>query len=217
MRKVIGRGARAAALAALVAVAVPAATAFWATPGICKDKVPRPQPKPSKPDIRNPDLLGSPVPSLDKGELSQAPEFQALLHARQGGVVICTDTLARLLPQVIDAPHEAFSFWSQKDADMHLFGSICGQTYVQKAAPRAASVVAVSPLKSGKCDGVGVQVVPSARSCGTLQSALLKDGRAIANLQGLPLIQNAQGIRYLLLPTAGNGCVIVATASVFAK
>ncbi|ENN86407.1 hypothetical protein RHSP_79156 [Rhizobium freirei PRF 81] len=143
----------------------------------------------------------------------------ALLHAKQAGVKTCTDTLARLLPYSIDAPHEAFSFWapSPDSPDERLFGSIAGLRYVQQAGPRAGSVVAVVPSKSGKCDGIGMQVLPSARSCGALQANLLGKGRAIANLNGLPLIEDPNGQRFMLLPSAGNGCVVIGVSAMLGR
>lgn len=158
----------------------------------------------------------SPAPTLPAGEPIQAPEYQALDHARQAGLTTCTDTLARILPLTIDGPNEAFSFWAPapEKADERLFASIAGLRYVQQAAPRAAAVVGAVPTRNGKCDALGVQVVPSARSCGTLQASLLGKGKAVANLTGLPLIESPNGQRFLLLPSAGNGCVIVAVSAV---
>jgi len=173
------------------------------------------QKKPEKPvDLKNEE---APVPVLPAGEAVQASEFMALAHAKQAGVNFCTDTLSRLLPYSIDAPHEAFSFWapSPDNPDDRLFGSIAGLRYAQRAAPRAVSVIAAVPSKAGKCDGLGVQIVSSARSCGALQASLLDKGRAVANLAGLPLIENASGQRFMLLPSAGNGCVVVAVNTMF--
>ncbi|HLJ72849.1 MAG TPA: hypothetical protein VKU03_16155 [Roseiarcus sp.] len=118
--------------------------------------------------------------------------------------------MTRLLPQVVDAPHDAFSFWSSQNADDHLFGSIAALSYPQPSAPRGASIVLATPTKSGECEAAGVQVVPTARSCGAIQAALMNSGRAVANLEGLPLIENPAGVRYLLAPSAGNGCIVIA-------
>jgi hypothetical protein len=159
----------------------------------------------------------APVPQLPAGEAPQATEFPALLHARQAGISACTDTLSRVLPQTNDAPHEAVSFWSPEQADDHLFGSIAGLRYAQPAAPRGAAIVLAAKTNATKCDGAGVQIVPSARACGAIQAALLTGGRAIANLSGLPLIQNERGIRFLLLPSAGNGCVIISVNVLYAR
>src|SRR5579883_479457 len=158
-----------------------------------------------------------PPPVLQPGEAPQAPLFQALIHARQAGLAACTDTLTRLLPQVVDAPHDAFSFWSTQNADDHLFGSIAALSYPQPSAPRGASMVFAAPAKSGKCEAAGVQIVPTARSCGVIQAALVNAGRAIANLEGLPLIENPAGIRYLLAPSAGNGCIVIAITVLLSK
>ncbi len=158
-----------------------------------------------------------PPPVLQPGEVTQAPLFQALVHARQAGLAACTDALTRLLPEVVDAPHDAFSFWSTQNADDHLFGSIAALSYPQPSAPRGASIVFATPAKSGQCEAAGVQIVPTARSCGVIQAVLMKAGRAIANLEGLALIENPAGFRYLLAPSAGNGCIVIAVTVLLPK
>jgi hypothetical protein len=42
-------------------------------------------------------------------------------------------------------------------------------------------------------------------------------GRAIANLEGLPLIENPAGVRYMLAPPAGNGCIVIAITVLLPK
>lgn len=157
-----------------------------------------------------PGALNLPVPRLDADAPPQAPDFPALGQAKAAGVETCLDGLMRLLPSTIDAPHEVFSFWSKTNADRHLFGSIAGLQYAQSAAPRAASVVAVVPNDARVCEGVGVQILPTARACGAVQGALLRNSHALTTLAGLPLIESDLGQRMLLVPTAGNGCVVVA-------
>lgn len=155
--------------------------------------------------------LSLPVPRLEANAPSQAPDFPALGQAKAAGIGgACLDGLMRLLPATIDAPHEVFSFWSKTNADRHLFGSIAGLQYTQTAAPRAASIVAALPNEERVCEGIGVQIVPTARACGTVQAALLRNAHALTTLVGLPLIESDLGQRMLLVPTAGNGCVVIA-------
>jgi hypothetical protein len=181
---------------------------------------PTPEKKPAGPGqdkAKVPEKKDPPPPVLQPGEVPQAPLFQALIHARQAGLAACTDTLTRLLPQLVDAPHDAFSFWSTQNADDHLFGPIAALSYPQPSAPRGASIVLATPAKSGKCEAAGVQIVPTARSCGVIQAALMNAGRAIANLEGLPLIENPAGVRYMLAPPAGNGCIVIAITVLLPK
>ncbi len=177
------------------------------------------KPRTIKKEDANPKPAETPVPILPSSEPPAAPDFLALAQAKQAGVTSCTDSLARLLPYSIDAPHEAFSFWAPppETPDNRLFGSIAGLRYTQPSAPRAAAVIAVVPGKTGKCDGIGVQVLPSAHSCGNLQQAFLRSGKAILTLNGLPLIENPNGQRFLLLPSAGNGCVILAVSTMLGR
>lgn len=156
--------------------------------------------------------LTTPVPTLPPSETSQAADFPALAHAKSAGVSTCLDGLMRLLPATIDAPHEAFSFWAKEHPDRHLFGTIAGLRYAQPAAPRGVSIVAVMPNDAHACEGVGIQIIPTARSCGTIQASLLTHGRALTALTGLPLVETSVGQRLLIAPTAGNGCVVIAVS-----
>jgi hypothetical protein len=67
-------------------------------------------------------------------------------------------------------------------------------------------------LTGGKCEGETVQIYPSAKPCSALQVSLIKQGRTVAMLRDLPVIETKVGIRNLLIPTAGAGCVLVAVA-----
>jgi hypothetical protein len=43
-----------------------------------------------------------------------------------------------------------------------------------------------------------------------VQANLIKEGRTVATLQALPVVETKTGARDILLPSAGGGCVIVA-------
>jgi hypothetical protein len=43
-----------------------------------------------------------------------------------------------------------------------------------------------------------------------VQASLIKEGRTLGALQALAIVETKGGVRDLLLPTAGGGCVIVA-------
>ena len=55
----------------------------------------------------------------------------------------------------------------------------------------------------------GVQVIPTCVSCKDVQVQILLQGKALSELAGIPLLQDQSNARVMLLPSAGNGCVIV--------
>ena len=143
-------------------------------------------------------------------------EMQPLTHARNAGVGLCLDALGRAAATAIDADHDAYSTWATRDADAHLFQSIALMRYPNQVAPRSASVLLVTPNAAKSCEGGTVQVVPTARSCAAIQAQLMQGGKAIATLTGLPLIENLAGVRQILLPATGNGCVMISVGLIAA-
>jgi hypothetical protein len=143
--------------------------------------------------------------------------MQPLLQARQAGITTCLDTLTRQASAAIDGRHDSVSSWSPASPNEHPFSSIVALRYQNQVVPRAAAVMVAAPDPGHGCDGVTVQIVPTAQSCGTMQAALLHDGKVVANLTGLPAIENRAGTRHLLLPTAGNGCTIIAVSTIEQK
>jgi hypothetical protein len=148
-------------------------------------------------------------PEADKDRGAPAGHLQPQLHASNGGVTACFDTLARATSQAVDGEHHAFSFWDSKQPNESTFRSIVSLRYPHAAAPRGAAIIINSPV-AGACDATTLQVMPTQRSCGAIQGDLMKTGKAVANLAGLALIQVPQDLSYMLLPTAGDGCTIVA-------
>ncbi len=138
-----------------------------------------------------------------------AGQIQPQMHASQGGVTACFDSLARASSQAVDGEHQAFSFWDPKRPNEGTFRSIVSLRYPHATAPRGAAVIINSPV-GGACDATTLQIMPTLRSCNAIQGDLMKSGRAVANLAGLALIQVPQDLNYLLLPTAGDGCTILA-------
>ena len=160
----------------------------------------------------------APVPSLPAGFQNEAVgEMQPLSQARSAGIALCLDTLTRETSLAIDGVHDAFSTWSATKPDEHTFSSIVSLRYNNQTVPRAVAILIAAPRPDHGCDGITVQIVPTARSCGAIQTALLNDGKVIANLTGLPLIENKGGMRHILLPTAGNGCTIVVVSALAAN
>jgi len=156
------------------------------------------------------------APAADPKDVRGAPagQLQPQLHASNGGITTCVDSLARASSQAVDGEHQAFSFWDPKRPNEGTFRSIVSLRYPNPAAPRGISVIINSPGAGTACDATTLQVVATARTCAAIQSDIMKSGKAIANLTGLALIQAQQDVTYMLLPTAGDGCTIVAIRAI---
>jgi hypothetical protein len=148
---------------------------------------------------------------------STAAEPQPLVHASQAGVKSCLDGIARAANGTIDTQHAAMSQWFTGAADSHLFQSIISLAYPNKIAPHAAAVLLAAPTEGQSCDTSTVQIFPTARPCNAVLADLLKDGKVIADLAGMPVSQTPNGARQLLMPTAGNGCVMIVVNLTFGK
>ncbi len=148
---------------------------------------------------------------------STAAEPQPLVHASQAGVKSCLDGIARAANGTIDTQHAAMSQWFTGAADSHLFESIVSLAYPNKIAPHAAAVLLAAPTQGQSCDTSTVQIFPTARPCNAVLADLLKTGKVIADLAGMPVSQTPTGARQILMPTAGNGCVMIVVNLTFGK
>jgi hypothetical protein len=144
----------------------------------------------------------------DVGNLSPPEKPEPVLHARNAGLGSCTSAVERGSVFAIDAPHSAFSNWNPGAPNLHAFQSIVIETYQSPVAPRAASIILASPSANG-CDATAIQVFPSARPCVEVEKDILKSSAVIGKLAGLPLYRSNAGEHRVLMPTAGNGCVII--------
>ena len=140
-----------------------------------------------------------------------------MVHAARAGVKSCLDGIARAANGTIDTEHTAMSQWFTGAADSHMFQSIVSLAYPNRIAPRAAAILLAAPTPAQNCDTSTVQVFPTARPCNVVEADLLKDGKVIADLAGLPVTQSPNGARQILLPTAGNGCVMIVVTLMFGK
>jgi hypothetical protein len=109
------------------------------------------------------------------------------------------------------------SQWFTGASDSHLFESIISLAYPNKIAPHAAAILLAAPTQGQSCDTSTVQIFPTARPCNAVLADLLKDGKVIADLAGMPVSQTPNGARQLLMPTAGNGCVMIVVNLTFGK
>jgi hypothetical protein len=133
-----------------------------------------------------------------------------VLHAQGAKIATCMDTIVGESASVIDSTHTAISSWSTTSPDENVFLSIIGLSYANKLGPNAAAVILAAPIGSNKCAGETVQIYPFAQSCSAIQASLIKEGRTIAMLRGLPVVETKTGFRNVLLPTMGGGCVVIA-------
>ena len=154
-----------------------------------------------------PPVASIPIVS-DVGSLSPPEKPEPVLHAKNAGLGPCTSAVERGSASAIDAPHSAFSNWNPGAPNLHAFQSIVIETYQSPVAPRAASVILASPSVNG-CDATSIQVFPSARPCIDVEKDILKSSAIIGKLAGLPLYRSSAGEHRILMPTAGNGCVII--------
>ena len=202
--------------AANVPAAVPAARAPAKK---SPNPAPRPAAKQATSDKSAPAPAAPATPSTPPAQtapaapqtLANSPvgEIQPVVHARNAKVTTCMDNLVTQSAQTIDRPHQAISTWVTEAPNDNLFSSIVGMAYTNPLTPNGLAVLLAAPVGPGKCEGQSVQVYPTSQDCVKVQANLLRNGRTVASLGSLPVVQSANGRRDILMPTAGNGCVVV--------
>lgn len=130
----------------------------------------------------------------------------------KAGVKTCLTTMTALgkktLPGV--AGYARAANWQTKTPNERLASVILGQSYPDGAPlPKAFSMLFGSPSGKTKCDGYSVQVIPTVEKCSALQTKILIRGKKIGDLSGIPFLNDVNGAQVLLLPSAGDGCVLV--------
>lgn len=185
----------------------------WPQPDGAKSSVGAAAPvKPAKPAPRpaaQPAHAAGPIfVPTDTGNLSQPQNPEPVLHAKNAKLGACVSAVERAA-SVIDQPHSAFSNWNPAAPAQHAFEAIAIQAYQGAVAPRSASVLLATPAANG-CDASTVQVFPTARSCADIEKDFMRTSRFLGKLAGLPLYGTDSNEHRMLLPSAGNGCVIVA-------
>lgn len=136
-------------------------------------------------------------------------------HVEQAGVTACKEVFPALgFVAASGSTFNATTSWSEKDANDHSIFSVVGMSFnSDQFRGSGASVVysAPTPAKGG-CEGSFVRVVPVGVDCNTFAGTLPKDSKLGPSLQGLPVITLPSGVQTILLPSAGNGCVIMTTS-----
>lgn len=199
------------------AAAIPAQRA----PAKKKPAAPRPSPKQTAAEKPAAASVASPAPANGPSAAQAAPaapktlaetpvgDIQPVTHARNAKVTTCMDNLVSQSAQTIDRPHQAISTWVTEAPNENLFSSVVGLTYTNPLTPNGLAVLLAAPVGPARCEGQSVQVYPTSQDCLKVQANLLRGGRTVANLGALPVVQSANGRRDILMPTAGNGCVVV--------
>jgi hypothetical protein len=59
-------------------------------------------------------------------------------------------------------------------------------------------------------------IISTTDSCASVQAQILTKGKALGNLAGVPLLQNAANAQ-VLLPAAGSGCLLVAVSTLYTE
>jgi hypothetical protein len=85
---------------------------------------------------------------------------------------------------------------------------IIAQKFAAANVPYGATDIFASPEPNAKCDAFVVQVVPSPLPCEKLRQTIVLRGKIIAELVGIPLLQDSSG-QVMLVSTAANTCVLI--------
>ena len=147
-------------------------------------------------------------------------EFQVVTQMKNAGIKTCVQTAQGLGGYTMGGVTEyaAATTWHVKEPDKRISIAMIAQKFGQSAqAPLGVSSVFSAPNAEGKCDGAGVQVIPTALACSAVQGQILQKGKPVADLAGIPMLQDANNSRIMLIPSAGNGCVIVGFNNLYAE
>ena len=156
----------------------------------------------------------------DAAAPSAAAEFQVVTQLKNAGVKTCLQTAQGLGGYTMGGVTEyaAATTWNVKQPDQRISIAMIAQKFGKSAAaPLGVSSVFSAPNADGKCDGAGVQVIPTTLACSAVQAQILQKGKQIADLATIPMLQDANNARIMLLPSAGNGCVIVGFNNLYAE
>jgi len=149
-----------------------------------------------------------------------ATTFQVDQQLQAAGVKTCLPSAGGIARSEMAGVTEyaAASTWNKVTPDQRLVSAVIGQRFGQSvAAPMGLSGVVSAPNASGKCDSVAIQVIPTANACASVQTQVLAKGQLLGTLAGVPMLRNEQNMQVMLLPTPGDGCVIVALNNFYAE
>lgn len=142
----------------------------------------------------------------------ETPVDPLVEQLKKAGVRTCLPKMTELgkktLPGV--AGYARAANWQTRTPDDRLSSVILGQAYPETSPlPKAFAMLFGAPSGKTKCDGYSVHVIPTKDKCSVLQTKVLIRGKKIGELSGIPLLNDSTGSEVLLLPSAGDGCVLV--------
>jgi hypothetical protein len=137
-----------------------------------------------------------------------AQNFAARLEA--AGATTCArrvDELADASMQGTTAAADASS-WFVAAPNQRAVNVVIAQKFAAASVPYGATDIFATPAPNAKCDALALQVIPSPLPCAQLRQAIASRGKMIAELVGLPLLQDSSG-QIMLIPTQANACVLI--------
>ena len=167
-----------------------------------------------------------PAPAAKAAAPSAAPaaaaasqaDFQTMDQLQKAGVKRCLQ-LAQAVGQatmVGTSEYAAASTWHSKQPDNRFSVSLIGQKFGKDATGSSGvSGVFSTPTSDGKCDAAAIQIIPTSEPCSKAEAQIKEKGKALGNLAGVPILQNAANAQVLLMPAPNNGCVLVALSTVY--
>ena len=163
---------------------------------------------------------GVPVAAPTTAEAAPTPVFQTMDQLQKAGVKRCLQLAQAIGQATLNGATEyaAASTWNSKQPDSRFSVSMIGQKFGSDAnAGAGLSGVFSSPTTEGKCDAAAIQIIPTSDPCSKAQAQILEKGKALGNLAGVPIFQNAAKAEVMLLPTPHNGCVVVALTTAYSE
>ncbi|MGD0642903.1 MAG: hypothetical protein ABSC22_19350 [Roseiarcus sp.] len=143
------------------------------------------------------------------------PIGQQLIRA---GATACGEKLGAMAKPALAGAAQAapLSVWAQSEPDRRLASIVVGENYGPQArAPFALTGLVGAPHGETACDGFFFQVIASPLPCEQIGATIRARGEMTGALAGLPLFHDVNG-RTALMPSAGNGCVLVNFRSEYA-
>lgn len=128
----------------------------------------------------------------------------------QAGATKCArriDELADASMQGTTASANASS-WFAAAPNERPVNLVIAQKFAAATVPYGATDIFASPAANARCDALALQVIPSPLSCKKLRQAVAARGKLIAELVGIPLLQDSNG-QVMLVPTSSNTCVLI--------
>jgi hypothetical protein len=148
-------------------------------------------------------------------------DFQTMDQLSKAGVKHCLQIAQAVGQATMTGTKEyaAASTWNSKQPNNRFSVSMIGQKFnsTDPSISNGVSGVFSSPTSEGKCDAAAIQIIPTTDPCSKTQTQILEKGKALGNLAGIPILQNAANAQIMLIPAANNSCVLVALSTVYTE